>query len=442
MKKYYRIIDALYIVPLTFCLCAYPIVYGSPFSLIPIGALFLLCNVFPGLLRPDINNDRLLVTYHGSVLLCITAATMPLSAIYYTVLGFYTPPSEHRALLWAGVYTVSLYLILIANGAISLYLTSVQLGIKWRALGILLAIIPVVNLIILGKMVARALREVDFEIMREERNRARADDKVAATKYPLVLVHGIFMRDWPIFNYWGRIPEELERNGARIYYGEHQSARPVFESAKELADRIRWIVTKTGAEKVNIIAHSKGGLDCRYAIKHYGIGPLVASLTTVNSPHRGCRFAERLLRVSPRWLKRRVENAYNKSFVFLGDKNPDFMAGVRDLAASVCEPRDKELGVPEGIFCQSVGSVQNRGRFGRFPMNVSMPYVKRFDGDNDGLVGTHSFAFGERLIMITTTGKRGISHLDVIDLSREDIKGFDVREFYVGLVSDLKSRGL
>ena len=40
----------------------------------------------------------------------------------------------------------------------------------------------------------------------------------------------------------------------------------------------------------------------------------------------------------------------------------------------------------------------------------------------------HCFACGE--------------HGDVIDLNREDIPGFDVREFYVQLVSKLKERGL
>ena len=39
-------------------------------------------------------------------------------------------------------------------------------------------------------------------------------------------------------------------------------------------------------------------------------------------------------------------------------------------------------------------------------------------------------------------GKRGITHADVIDLNREDIPGFDVREFYVQLVHGLKKRGL
>ena len=38
-------------------------------------------------------------------------------------------------------------------------------------------------------------------------------------------------------------------------------------------------------------------------------------------------------------------------------------------------------------------------------------------------------------------GRRGISHGDVIDLNRENIDTFDVREFYVELVSDLKRRG-
>lgn len=36
----------------------------------------------------------------------------------------------------------------------------------------------------------------------------------------------------------------------------------------------------------------------------------------------------------------------------------------------------------------------------------------------------------------------GISHGDMIDLMREDVPGFDVREFYMELVKGLKARGL
>ena len=44
--------------------------------------------------------------------------------------------------------------------------------------------------------------------------------------------------------------------------------------------------------------------------------------------------------------------------------------------------------------------------------------------------------------MIEHKGRRGLSHGDMIDLFRENIDGFDVREFYVEIVKDLKERGL
>ena len=48
---------------------------------------------------------------------------------------------------------------------------------------------------------------------------------------------------------------------------------------------------------------------------------------------------------------------------------------------------------------------------------------------------------GHFLGSLSVPGRRGISHGDVIDLMREDIPGFDVREFYVGLVRGLKEKG-
>lgn len=64
--------------------------------------------------------------------------------------------------------------------------------------------------------------------------------------------------------------------------------------------------------------------------------------------------------------------------------------------------------------------------------------MKYFDGPNDGLVGEESFRWGQNYQFLTVSGKRGISHGDMIDLNRENIKGFDVREFYVQLVVDLR----
>lgn len=128
------------------------------------------------------------------------------------------------------------------NGIIRVYLSSSQIGIKWRAIGILC----------------------------------------------------------------GWIPAELEAAGATIYYGNHQSAASVADSGKELADRIIEIVRETGCQKVNIIAHSKGGLDSRYAISRLGMDKYVASLITINTPHRGCVFADYLLNKIPQSAKDKV----------------------------------------------------------------------------------------------------------------------------------------
>ena len=78
---------------------------------------------------------------------------------------------------------------------------------------------------------------------------------------------------------------------------------------------------------------------------------------------------------------------------------------------------------------------------GRFPLNMTHALVKYFDGENDGLVGKESFPWGENFRYLSIKGKRGISHGDMIDLNRENFAEFDVREFYVQLVKELKEKG-
>jgi triacylglycerol lipase len=93
------------------------------------------------------------------------------------------------------------------------------------------------------------------------------------------------------------------------------------------------------------------------------------------------------------------------------------------------------------VYYQSVGSKLSKATSGKFPLNVSYPLVKQFSGANDGLVAEPSFRWGSSYKFLTTKGKRGISHGDMIDLNRENIPDFDVREFYVQLVADLKNKG-
>lgn len=331
--------------------------------------------------------------------------------------------------------------IIFWTGMLLVYATSKQLGVRWRVLGLLCGMIPIAHLVMLYVILRTAWLEVDTETARIKRNKARRDQQICQTKYPVLLVHGVFFRDFEHLNYWGRVPEELQENGATIYYGNHNSASSVENSAKELEKRVLDIIRETGCEKLNVIAHSKGGLDMRTALSKTSIAPYIASLTTVNTPHRGCEFADYLLSKVTEKQKETVAAAYNAGAAALGDVNPDFLAAVYDLTSENCTRRNEEVTDVPGVYYQSVGSKLNKPTSGRFPLNLTYYLVKYFDGANDGLVGERSFQWGENYQFLTVRGNRGISHGDMIDLNRENFPGFDVREFYVQLVADLKKKG-
>ncbi len=349
--------------------------------------------------------------------------------------------------LWAKIGNTAVMLfcmmLLYWNGIIRVYTTSVQLGIKWRVLGVLFGWIPIVNVFILWKIIRISWRETVFEEEKWQLDAVRAENEICHTKYPILLVHGIFFRDIRFFNYWGRIPHALMRNGAVIYYGEQESAASVNACGRQLALRIKEIVHETGCEKVNIIAHSKGGLDARCAISQYGMAPYVATLTTINTPHTGCVFAEFLLNKVPIKVRMKIANRYNRTLKKLGDQNPNFTEAVFDLTASRCQAFNDATPDVQGVYYQSVGSKMTKAAGGKFPLNFSYHLVKYFDGENDGLVSVTAMKWGEKFSLVNENWqyKRGISHGDMIDLNRENIDGFDVREFYVDIVHELKEKG-
>lgn len=403
------------------------------------GLLFL--NIRPSAYSRKLPKKQLRICADGcELLICfLISGTVSVIGLICTVPVLFP---EHKAVWFLDLVCVILVEAAVFwCGIIRIYLTSAQIGMKWRVIGILCGWIPVANLFVLLRLIRISSEEWKFESRKLVHAQEREGEQLCRTRYPILMVHGVFFRDFKYFNYWGRIPKELEAHGAKIFYGNHQSAAAVADSAQELAARIREIVAETGCEKVNIIAHSKGGLDSRYAVSRLGMAKYAASLTTVNTPHRGCVFADYLLDKIPAAMKDKVADTYNAALRKLGDENPDFLAAVTDLTASACEIFNREVPDSPDVYYQSVGSKLNAAAGGRFPLNFSHRLVQYFDGANDGLVAESSFPWGEDYTFLTTKGKRGISHGDMIDLNRENIRDFDVREFYVNLVNGLKRRG-
>ena len=448
MKKY---ISRIFNIALLTALAVSPLLHKIGWLSLWWILLLILCLIFicvkPGFDMDDLRSRRLRTCQNGVELIWLFLVSCVLAGGFWltTFAGWTLPQVRVEAdwKFWLGsaVVLILVEAVVFWSGILRIYLSSAQIGIKWRVIGIVCGMIPVVHLIVLGKLVRLAVREVQFENEKLVMDERRAAEQVCATKYPILMVHGVFFRDFRYLNYWGRIPAELTKNGAVIYYGNHQSAASVADSGAEIAARIQEVLQETGSEKVNIIAHSKGGLDSRYAISRLQMAPYVASLTTINTPHRGCEFADYLLNLIPEKQKNAVAAAYNATLKKLGDENPDFLAAVGDLTASACRKLNEELSDPEGVYIQSTGSCLKHASGGCFPLNLTNRFIHLFDGENDGLVGEASFCWGEAYTYLTAPGRRGISHGDMIDLNRENIEGFDVREFYVNLVKHLKEKG-
>jgi triacylglycerol lipase len=112
------------------------------------------------------------------------------------------------------------------------------------------------------------------------------------TRYPIVLAHGAggFTSLFGVLEYFHGIPAELAAGGARVYTTQVTALDSTESRGRQLLEQVEYLVAATGAGKVNLIGHSQGGLDARYVA---GLRPdLVASVTTVGTPHRGSRLAD------------------------------------------------------------------------------------------------------------------------------------------------------
>lgn len=332
------------------------------------------------------------------------------------------------------------FYFLILNGCIRILCTCRSLGVWKRILFLFFLWIPFVHLILARYLSKRAKIEYDAEVYRFENRRIRAASLVCATKYPIVLLHGIGFRDLQYFNYWGRIPAELARNGAVLYYGHQQAWGTIEDNAMIIKDTIEKILLENHCDKVNIIAHSKGGLDARYLISGLHMEEQVASLTTISTPHRGSELLN-ILNKLPDPVYRLTASLIDSSYKMLGDSAPDCYRASKQLSSAFCETFNQTYKDSPRVYYQSYASYVKHTLGDNL---LSIPNLLMFLAGapkNDGLVSVESAQWGHFRKTFASTGRRGISHGDMIDLKREDYKGFDVIESYVQIVADLKNSG-
>lgn len=267
-----------------------------------------------------------------------------------------------------------------------------------------------------------------------------------ATKYPVLLVHCAGARDRRRPNYWGRIPAALKAEGARVYYGNQDAWGAIEHNARVLKAGILRILAATGCGKVNIIAHSKGGLDARYMISSLNMAKSVASLTTVATTHHGSKSMDKILR-APDKLYRAASAAANLWFRLLGDAHPDFYTASHQFSTRLM--REFNTNNPDSplVFYQSHAAVMKTG-FSDVFMLFPYLFVRRTEGENDGLVTPASAAWGNFRGVLRGANGRGISHADEVDARRRNFTKkpaehgvADIRRVYVEIAAGLRQAG-
>lgn len=118
------------------------------------------------------------------------------------------------------------------------------------------------------------------------------------TKYPIVLVHGLFGAETIAgVPYFYQIPSGLSKDGAKVFEVNVSALNDNVARGEQLLAQVQQILATTGAKKVNLIGHSQGGQTSRYVA---AVRPdLVASVTSVNTPHKGSAVADAVLGIAP-----------------------------------------------------------------------------------------------------------------------------------------------
>jgi triacylglycerol lipase len=228
-----------------------------------------------------------------------------------------------------------------------------------------------------------------------------------ANQYPIVLAHGIARFDFLTanllhtlglfglnlevpadgINYFKGIARLLRDNGFDTYHSLVSFAAPLARRGEDLRDEVNKVLALKNAEKVNIIAHSMGGLDARYMIVNCGMADKVATLTTIAVPHNGSSFAEWLLAHGGDELARLVEKVID-------------IGGLKDLTRDACREfneRARNDEAKNSVVYQTYSSSEEQAAVFS-PLQGAWKVIHDEEGENDGFVSLTSQRWVAQLV--------------------------------------------
>jgi hypothetical protein len=186
-------------------------------------------------------------------------------------------------------------------------------------------------ILIISNSSDESLKLIERTYGQSNANNTNANTAVnSTTKLPVLLIHG-YMEDAIVWNKW---IELLKKDGISAVYPitfkqSDDKCGSAADHAKELSNIIGQIKKETGQNKVNIVGHSKGGLDARVYLANNTQD--VANLIMIGTPNAGSPLAQTseictpaVYDLRPGAAATKVEmNPNTKYYTIAGDWNPE-----------------------------------------------------------------------------------------------------------------------
>lgn len=215
--------------------------------------------------------------------------------------------------------------------------------------------------------------------------------------------------------YFRGIAQHLRTQGITVVCPAVSPVASIATRAASLAEHVRALP----ARRVNIVAHSMGGLDARYAISKLGLHRKVASLVTLGTPHHGTPAAD----VGASMLGARF--GLKRLFGSIG------LVAFYDLTTTHMATFNAEVPNARGVYYASAVATVAARKAVHPLLQPTYLYLKRTAGENDGIVPGSSQAWGEVLYRLEA------DHWAQIGWSAN----FDAASLYLEIAHRLRRRG-
>lgn len=204
---------------------------------------------------------------------------------------------------------------------------------------------------------------------------------------------------FPGVQYWRGITEALIANGNEVIIAQVPPSASIEDRALKLG---QCIAEKAAGKKVNIIAHSMGGLDARYMISRLKPENVdVLSLTTISSPHEGSAFADFVMdSIGPIFSPK-----FWRSLDSMGISTGVFVQLTRKYMTEEFNPKTPD---DPNVRYFSYGAMVQPSIWSAFRQPGRI--VSAQEGENDGLVSVKSARWGSYKGTLVD-----VSHLDLIN---------------------------